>query len=92
MSKLSGTQKAAVLMVALGDDAAANIFKYLEEDEIQIISKEIALTRHVTPEISDEVMEEFHAMTLAKSYISQGGIEFAKKASSAPSGLRIRVN
>ena len=79
MSKLSGSQKAAVLMVALGDEAAANIFKYLEEDEIQTISKEIALTKHVTPESADEVMEEFHTMTLARTYITQGGIEFAKK-------------
>ncbi len=79
MAKLSGTQKAAVLMVALGDEAAAQIFKYLEEDEIQSISREIALTKHVTPDTADEVLEEFHTMTLAKSYISQGGIEFAKK-------------
>lgn len=79
MAKLSGTQKAAVLMVALGDDAAAQIFKYLEEDEIQSISREIALTKHVQPETADEVLEEFHTMTLAKSYISQGGIEYAKK-------------
>ena len=79
MAKLSGTQKAAVLMVALGDDVAANIFKYLEEDEIQAVSKEIALTKHVQPDTMDEVMEEFHTMSLAKSYISQGGIEYAKK-------------
>ncbi len=79
MSKLSGTQKAAVLMVALGDDIAANIFKYLEEDEIQSVSKEIALTKHVQPDTMDEVMEEFHTMSLAKSYIAQGGIEYAKK-------------
>ncbi len=79
MAKLSGTQKAAVLMVALGDDAASQIFKYLEEDEIQNISREIALTKHVQPDTADEVLEEFHTMTLAKSYISQGGIEFAKK-------------
>jgi len=79
MAKLSGTQKAAVLMVALGDDVAANIFKYLEEDEIQSVSKEIALTKHVQPDTMEEVMEEFHTMSLAKSYISQGGIEYAKK-------------
>lgn len=79
MSKLNGIQKAAVLMVALGDDAASSIFKYLEEDEIQQISREIALTRHVTPEVSDDILEEFHTMSLAKSYITQGGIEFAKK-------------
>ena len=79
MSKFSGAQKAAVLMVSLGDEAASAIFKYLEEDEIQSISKEIALTKHVLPEVADDVMEEFHTMTLAKSYITQGGIEFAKK-------------
>jgi flagellar motor switch protein FliG len=79
VAKLSGTQKAAVLMVALGDEAASQIFKYLEEDEIQNISREIALTKHVQPDTADEVLEEFHTMTLAKSYISQGGIEFAKK-------------
>jgi flagellar motor switch protein FliG len=79
MAKFSGAQKAAVLMVSLGDEAAANIFKYLEEDEIQSISKEIALTKHVLPEVADDVLEEFHTMTLAKSYITQGGIEFAKK-------------
>lgn len=79
MSKLTGTQKAAVLMVSLGDDVAASIFKYLEEDEIQAISKEIALTKHVTPDVADTVLEEFHTMTLAKTYIAQGGIEYAKK-------------
>jgi len=77
--KFTGAQKAAVLMVSLGDEAAASIFKYLEEDEIQEISKEIALTKHVQPEVADDVMEEFHTMTLAKTYITQGGIEFAKK-------------
>ena len=79
MAKLSGTQKAAILMVALGDESAASIFKYLEEDEIQSISKEIALTKNVQPEVADEVLEEFHTMTLAKSYITQGGLEYAKK-------------
>jgi flagellar motor switch protein FliG len=79
MAKLNGTQKAAVLMVSLGDDVAAGVFKFLEEDEIQAISKEIALTKHVQPDIMDDVLEEYHTMTLAKSYIAQGGIEYAKK-------------
>ncbi|HEY3400175.1 MAG TPA: flagellar motor switch protein FliG [Geothrix sp.] len=79
MAKLNGPQKAAVLMVSLGDDTAASIFKYLEEDEIQTISREIAITKHVQPEVAEEVMEEFHTMTQARSYISQGGIEYAKK-------------
>ena len=79
MSKMTGLQKAAYLLVSLGDETASNIFKYLEEDEIQQISREIAVTRHVQPEQADEVMEEFHTMAMAKSYITQGGIEYAKK-------------
>jgi len=79
MAKLTGMQKAAVLMVTLGDETASNIFKYLEEEEIQTISREIAITKHVQPEVAEEVMEEFHTMTQARSYISQGGIEYAKK-------------
>ncbi len=79
MTKLTGMQKAAVLMVTLGDETASNIFKYLEEDEIQPISREIAITKHIQPEVAEEVMEEFHTMTQARSYISQGGIEYAKK-------------
>ena len=79
MAKLTGMQKAAVLMVTLGDETASNIFKYLEEDEIQTISREIAITKHIQPEVAEEVMEEFHTMTQARSYISQGGIEYAKK-------------
>ena len=79
MAKLTGMQKAAVLMVTLGDESASNIFKYLEEDEIQTISREIAITKHVQPEVAEEVMEEFHTMTQARTYISQGGIEYAKK-------------
>jgi flagellar motor switch protein FliG len=66
-------------MVTLGDETASNIFKYLEEDEIQTISREIAITKHVQPEVAEEVLEEFHTMTQARSYISQGGIEYAKK-------------
>ena len=79
MAKLTGGQKAAVLMVTLGDETAAGIFNYLEEDEIQTISREIAITKHVQPEVAEEVLEEFHTMTQARSYISQGGIEYAKK-------------
>jgi flagellar motor switch protein FliG len=79
MAKLSGMQKAAVLMVSLGDETAASIFKFLEEDEIQTISREIAMLKNVQPEVAEEVMEEFHTMTQARSYISQGGIEYAKK-------------
>jgi len=79
MSNLTGSQKAAVISVVLGDDLTGEIFKYLEEDEIQEISKEIVLMKTVPKKLVDEILEEFHAMLIAKDYITHGGIEYAKK-------------
>lgn len=76
---LKGVQKAAILMIVLGDDIAADIFRNMEEDEIQEISKEIAMIKHLQTELADQVLEEFHLMAMAKNYITQGGIDYAKK-------------
>ncbi len=76
---LSGKQKAAVICLVLGEDLTAEIFKRLEEDEVQEISREISLMEAVPAEITDRVMEEFYHLTLAKEYITSGGIEYAKK-------------
>lgn len=77
-SGLSGLQKAAVLMITLGEDLSSQVLGFLDDDEVQDISKEIALTKVVAPELSDEIVEEFYNMFLAKKFISKGGLEYAK--------------
>ena len=62
---LKGVQKAAILMVALGDDISAEVFKCLEEEEIQDVSREIAMLKHIQPEVADQVVEEFHPVLRA---------------------------
>ena len=76
---LSGKQKAAVLCLVLGEDLTAEIFKRLDDDEVQDISREISLLGAVPAEITDRVVEEFYNLTLAKEYMTIGGIEYAKK-------------
>ena len=77
-SELTGRQKAAILMVALGPEVSGNIFKHLTDDEIEQLTLEIANLRRVDPQTKDQVIEEFHNMMLAQEYISQGGIDFAR--------------
>lgn len=77
-SALSGRQKAAVLLVALGPSLSAEIFKHLREDEIEQMTLEIANLQKIRPEIKEDVIEEFHSLCLASEYISQGGIDYAK--------------
>ncbi len=77
--KLGGVQKAAILLIALGPERSAGIFKYLKEEEIEELTLEIANTRSVTPQVKEEVINEFYEVCLAQQYIAEGGISYAKE-------------
>ena len=76
---ISGLQKAAILLIALGPERSAGIFKHLKEEEIEELTLEIANTRSVTPQVKEEVINEFYAVCLAQQYIAEGGINYAKE-------------
>lgn len=77
--KVSGVQKAAILLITLGPEKSAAIFKHLKEEEIEELTLEIANTRSVTPQIKEEVIDEFYEVCLAQQYIAEGGIGYAKE-------------
>ena len=76
---ISGTQKAAILLIALGPEKSATIFKHLKEEEIEELTLEIANTRSVTPQVKEEIINEFYEVCLAQQYIAEGGINYAKE-------------
>ena len=75
---LTGVQKAAILLITLGPDKSAEIFKHLKEEEIEELTLEIANTRAVSPEVKEAVVNEFYQVCLAQQYIAEGGINYAK--------------
>ena len=75
----TGIQKAAILLIALGPERSADIFKHLKEDEIEELTLEIANTRSVSPQVKEDVLNEFYQICLAQQYIAQGGIGYAKE-------------
>ena len=77
--KLTGLQKSAILLIALGPEKSATIFKHLKEDEIEELTLEIANTRSITPQVKDSVVDEFYQICLAQQYIAEGGIGYAKE-------------
>lgn len=79
MDELTGVQKAAVLLIALGPEKSADIFKHLKEDEIEELTLEIANTRSVSPQVKEKVLNEFYQVCLAQQYIAEGGIAYAKE-------------
>jgi flagellar motor switch protein FliG len=78
-SEISGVQKAAILLIALGPEKSSQIFKHLKEEEIEELTLEIANTKSITTQTKDEVIKEFYEICLAQQYIAEGGIGYAKE-------------
>ena len=78
-SDITGVQKAAILLIALGPERSSKIFQHLKDDEIEALTLEIANTKSVSAELKDEVLDEFYEVCLAQQYIAEGGIAYAKE-------------
>jgi flagellar motor switch protein FliG len=78
-SNLGGRQKAAVLLVSLGPDRAAEIFGHLNEDEIEALSLDMAKLSQVPVEVSQDVISELVETCLAQAYMAEGGVEYARE-------------
>ncbi len=78
-SGLNGREKAAILLIALGPDKSAKVFKHLQDDEIEELTLEIANMRKISSEEKDDIVEEFYQICLAQNFISEGGIGYAKE-------------
>jgi flagellar motor switch protein FliG len=74
-----GLQKAAILMVVLGEEAASQIYRLLPESDVQRLTKRIAELEHFKPETAIAVLEEYHQLVVTHGYLADGGPEYAQK-------------
>jgi flagellar motor switch protein FliG len=76
---ISGPRKAAMLLVLLGEEASSQLMRELNEDEVHLVSREVARLGNVGGEESEAVVEEYYQMCMARQYVVAGGIEYARK-------------
>ncbi len=76
--EVNGVRKAAILLVSLEQDKAAEIMRRLPGEAIEEVSREIASLGEISPGQRREVLHEFYGLALANSYVSEGGLEYAK--------------
>jgi flagellar motor switch protein FliG len=76
---LKGREKAAILLVSLGSDVAARVYKNLDENTIEMLTMEIAGLRKVSGSQREGVLREAQELLLAKEYMTQGGVDYAKQ-------------
>jgi flagellar motor switch protein FliG len=77
--EVTGPEKAAILIITLGLELSATIFKFLRQDEVERIVLEIAKISTVSVEKRDTVITEAYQRAIALRYINEGGIEYAKE-------------
>jgi flagellar motor switch protein FliG len=77
-ASLKGIEKAAVLLVAIGEERASEIFRHLGDSEVEALSLEIAKSRKVPANVSRDVLGEAVETVLAEDYIAEGGVDYAR--------------
>jgi len=75
---LTSIRKAAILLVALGDQASAEFVRNLSEEEVQAVSREVARINTITAEQVESVVEEFYQMSVARDFAIKGGLDYAR--------------
>lgn len=75
---LSGKERAAILLISLGPENSAEVFKHLNEEEIEELTLQIANMRMVSSNEKKDTIESFYQLALAQEYISEGGINYAR--------------
>ncbi|MDR3766568.1 MAG: flagellar motor switch protein FliG [Butyricicoccus sp.] len=75
---LTTAQKAATVIVALGTDKASRIYQYMNPEELEQLTIEVAKLGYVAPEQTEAVLEDFYQMCLANKAITEGGLEYAR--------------
>ncbi len=78
-TEITGVQKAAILLIVLGPERSSQIFKHLNDEEIETLTLEIANTKSVPADLKEMVLDEFYEVCLAQQYIAEGGIAYAKE-------------
>ena len=76
---LAGRKKAAILLVLLGEEIAATVYKNLPDPEVRMITQEISELEYISPEMAAKVLREYHRLTLTQEYLAQGGRDYATK-------------
>jgi len=76
--KSSAAERAAAVVIALGAENASKVYKYLHDDEIELLSLEVSKMDHLPPDEMHKVVEDFYSLCVTQKVISEGGLVYAK--------------
>jgi flagellar motor switch protein FliG len=77
-SPLTGTQKAAILLMALDEESSASLFRHFQDEEVERIAREVAALGPVSAELGEQVLTEL-SISATGSHVPAGGLEQARR-------------
>jgi len=76
---LTGARKAAIVMMALGEEHSSKLLRHLDEHEIERIAREVSAIGKVAPDVGEAVLLEFDEMATVSEHVAIGGVEYARR-------------
>ena len=75
---LSGPQKAAAVIAAMGSQNAANVYKFLNEEDVERLTLEVSKLAYLDIGTADNILNDFYQLCLTQKVITEGGVVYAK--------------
>jgi len=86
---LTDAQKAATVVIALGSEAAAQVYKFLSEDEIEKLTYEIAKIQRLGSDDMEAILNDFYSLCLTQKVVTEGGVQYARSVLEKAFGAQI---
>lgn len=89
MANLTDAQKAATVIISLGSETAAQVYKYLSEDEIEKLTFEIAKIQKLGSDDVEEILNDFYSLCLTQKVVTEGGVAYARNVLEKAFGAQV---
>ncbi|MGN1350224.1 MAG: flagellar motor switch protein FliG [Anaerovoracaceae bacterium] len=87
-AELTRLQKAATVIISLGAEEASKVYKYLNEDELEILTLEVAKLNSINSDQTEEALDDFYKLCLTQKVVTDGGIDYARNVLEKAFGLQ----
>ncbi|MDE6880990.1 MAG: flagellar motor switch protein FliG [Oscillospiraceae bacterium] len=77
-TELSFSQKAAAVIVSLGADKASLLYQYMEPEDVEALTLEVARLGMLDAETTEAVLTEFYQACMTNKAVTEGGLEYAR--------------
>ncbi len=75
---LSGPQKAAAVIVAMGAEKASKLYQYMEPEDVERLTIEVAKLGFLDSEQTEDVLQDYYQMCMTNKAVTEGGLEYAR--------------